>query len=146
MHSSPGTQGAVSDSLPTLWQDYDIISGITKVIKEKQGTSPFPMSDRKEKMAQFEKWLAENGAIYTDRVCVCVCVWCMCVCVCVCVRLCAIFSAEVRIMDSTLLCSTSMLYVQLFISFTSTLHSEIVFIYYFFYVTLFVCLIIPGGD
>ena len=65
---SAGTQHSINDSIPTLWQDYEVISGLTKVIKEKQGQTPTPLPDRREKMADFEKWLAENKANYTDQV------------------------------------------------------------------------------
>lgn len=63
-----GTQGSASDSLQALWQEYEFISGVTKVIREKQGPSPNPLPDRKEKIADFEKWLSENGATYSDMV------------------------------------------------------------------------------
>ena len=69
-----GTQGSASDSLQTLWQDYEIINSLTKVIKEKQGASPITLPDRRECLPQFEKWLTENGAKYDEMVCKCVCV------------------------------------------------------------------------
>ena len=63
-----GTQGSVTDSLPALWQEYEFVTSMTKVIKEKQGATPLPLPDRREKFDAFEKWLAEYKAIYTDQV------------------------------------------------------------------------------
>ena len=63
-----GTQGAVTDSLPGLWQEYEFVNSMTKVIKEKQGPAPLPLPDRSEKFEPFEKWLAEYGAKYADQV------------------------------------------------------------------------------
>ena len=63
-----GTQGAVTDSLPSLWQEYEFVTSMTKVIKEKQGPTPLPLPERREKFEAFEKWLAEYGAVYADQV------------------------------------------------------------------------------
>lgn len=48
-----------------------MISGLTKTIKEKQGVNPNSLPDRRQKIAQFESWLAENNARYKEKVCVC---------------------------------------------------------------------------
>ena len=66
--SDTGTQGSVTDSLPALWQEYEFVTSMTKVIKEKQGPTPLPLPDRREKFEAFEKWLAEYGATYADQV------------------------------------------------------------------------------
>ena len=66
--SSTGTQGAVTDSIPALWQEFEFVTSMTKVIKEKQGPTLLPLPDRKEKLEAFEKWLAEYGATYADQV------------------------------------------------------------------------------
>ena len=44
------------------------MTSMTKVIKEKQGPTPLPLPDRREKFEPFEKWLTEYGATYADLV------------------------------------------------------------------------------
>ena len=58
----------MTDSLPSLWQEYEFVTSMTKVIKEKQGPTPLPLPERREKFEAFEKWLAEYGAVYADQV------------------------------------------------------------------------------
>ena len=58
----------MTDSLPALWQEYEFVTSMTKVIKEKQGATPLPLPNRREKLEPFEKWLAEYKAKYTDQV------------------------------------------------------------------------------
>jgi hypothetical protein len=58
----------VTDSLPALWQEYEFVTSMTKVIKEKQGPTPLPLPERSEKLEAFEKWLTEYGATYADQV------------------------------------------------------------------------------
>lgn len=58
----------MTDSIPALWQEFEFVTSMTKVIKEKQGPTPLPLPDRKEKLEAFEKWLAEYGATYADQV------------------------------------------------------------------------------
>ncbi len=46
-----------------MWQEYDVITGLLRTLREKQGPSPLEqLAPRGEGIAAFEQWVNENGA------------------------------------------------------------------------------------
>ncbi len=46
-----------------MWQEYDIIAGLLRTLREKQGPSPLEqLPPRRDLLAGFEQWVNENGA------------------------------------------------------------------------------------